>query len=102
MTPTERAKREGEFFAEFREKMRDCAVLQQQLEDTGAALAAIAKDIEDRHPVGDIAKRLPAADAVASTLEDYRTTLARCQSLHHALTRYGDAAGLAKVDFPNY
>lgn len=102
MTPVERSKAEGEFFAEFREKMRDCSVLLQQLQDAGDDLASLGKDIKANRPLGDVGERLAALDGFASTLEDYRKTRARCQSLRDALTRYGDDAALSPVDFPNY
>lgn len=102
MTPSERAAAEGEFFAEYREKLRDVAVLQMKIEAAGRDLEALGRDIRLGRPLGGVAERLRGVTDLAATVADYRTTRARCDGLRSGLTRYGDDGSLAPLDAPTY
>ena len=97
MTPDDRAQSELKLLNEYEEKSKYLAILDRQLQDGGARLKQIGRDLETGGHAGDISDLFKEMASLQKPLEDYRATLIRCTNIYQSLTRYGNRVTLQDV-----
>ncbi|MCY3643341.1 MAG: hypothetical protein F4011_04085 [Acidimicrobiaceae bacterium] len=100
MTPTEVAAEGNGRLQEYAETRRALAALRARIREDSDAMRQISQSVRRNKTVLNVPKRI---GTFGETLEDYRSTRARCAELYELLMDLGMAAAIRDLsDFPRY